>query len=815
MNRETPFHKCSPRAVSAGTQSVVRALRIVRAFSDARAEWSLAELSRELALSKPTAFRLLGALEQAELVTRTEPAGAYRLGPGAIELGARAQRSNTILSAARPELEALTRDTGETSSVEILAGAMTLILDEVLGGHLIGTSPAAGTRWPAHAASTGKVLLAAAQEEEPGIARRLARGGRRAPAGAHARHDPFRAPGSRPSWPGSAGRATRPPSTSWRRATWPWARRSGATTDGSSPPSRSAARPLALPPREFRGCSGRCASPRCASPAASAGTTPGRRPDPRRELSYRIRHVTHPCSLPAAAGPPSGGARPPGPAHGRRARAGALGRCPAQGLAGDRRRRRSLGRDDAPVRRAGRRPRPGAHRGRADGERGSRRVGRRDGGRARQPWRARRSSSWWTAPRPTRRSFVHRLDSATGIWFCGGDQARLTDVLGGTASLRAIHARYQAGAVVGGTSAGAAIMSDSMITGDQTPPGDTTGYYGDEYPTIERRRIEVTPGLGFLHGAIVDQHFLRRERHNRLLSAVLERPGLLGVGIDESTAIEVSPDGRWHVLGESDVIVYDARHARVTAAGAPLLGATDIRVHLLPSGSVYDPAERPCRPAGAVIRTASTWGAPMHRIRTVLSAAVAVLLALTLASSALEAQTGTIRGTVTDSATQSPLQGARVAVVGGTRANRDQPERPVRARGRRAGRSPGAGPDDRVRARGADGDGPGRCRGHGRLRAGRRAWPSSRRSWRWVTARGSARELSSAVSSVSAADLAGQPIASVDGALQGKAAGRAGDPERGQPRERHLGPGARPGLGLGQQRPAVRGGRRADDRRRI
>jgi cyanophycinase len=186
--------------------------------------------------------------------------------------------------------------------------------------------------------------------------------------------------------------------------------------------------------------------------------------------------------------------------------------------------------------------------------------------------------------------FVHRLDSATGIWFCGGDQARLTGVIGGTAALRAIHARYQAGAVVGGTSAGAAIMSDSMITGDQTPPGDTTGYYGDEYPSIERRRIQVKPGLGFLHGAIVDQHFLRRERHNRLLSAVLERPGLVGVGIDESTAIEVSPDGRWHVLGESDVIVYDARHARVTPAGAPLLGATDLRVHLLPSGSVYDPA---------------------------------------------------------------------------------------------------------------------------------------------------------------------------------------------------------------------------------
>jgi cyanophycinase len=185
---------------------------------------------------------------------------------------------------------------------------------------------------------------------------------------------------------------------------------------------------------------------------------------------------------------------------------------------------------------------------------------------------------------------AHRLDSATGVWFGGGDQKHLTAAIGGTASLRAIHARYQAGAVVGGTSAGAAIMSDSMITGDQTPPGDTTGYYGDEYPAIARHRIEVLPGLGFLHGAIVDQHFLRRERHNRLLSAVLERPTLIGVGIDESTAIEVSPDGRWHVLGESEVMVYDARRAQVAAPAAPRLGATDIRVQLLPPGSVYDPA---------------------------------------------------------------------------------------------------------------------------------------------------------------------------------------------------------------------------------
>jgi IclR family transcriptional regulator, acetate operon repressor len=158
----------------AGTQAVVRALWILRAFSDARPEWSLADVSRELGLSKPTCFRLLLALEHEGLVARHVPAGPYRLGPTAIELGARAQRANTVASAARPELEALTRATGETSSVEVLAGEDTLILDEVQGGHLIGPSPSVGTRWPAHATSTGKVLLAAAVEQDPDLVRRIA-----------------------------------------------------------------------------------------------------------------------------------------------------------------------------------------------------------------------------------------------------------------------------------------------------------------------------------------------------------------------------------------------------------------------------------------------------------------------------------------------------------------------------------------------------------------------------------------------------------------------------------------------------------------
>lgn len=188
-------------------------------------------------------------------------------------------------------------------------------------------------------------------------------------------------------------------------------------------------------------------------------------------------------------------------------------------------------------------------------------------------------------------SVARLLDGITGVWFNGGDQARLTAALQDTRTLAAVRERYLAGAVLAGTSAGAAIMSDSMLTGDQVRAGeDSSGYFGDDYPRIARGSIVVTRGLGFLHDAIVDQHFLRRERHNRLLSVVLERPTLLGVGIDEGTALRVDPDGRWAVEGASAVIVYDARKAPITTSSAPVLGASDVRLHLLPAGSRFDPA---------------------------------------------------------------------------------------------------------------------------------------------------------------------------------------------------------------------------------
>lgn len=187
-------------------------------------------------------------------------------------------------------------------------------------------------------------------------------------------------------------------------------------------------------------------------------------------------------------------------------------------------------------------------------------------------------------------SVVAALDSATAIWFLGGDQNRIMRALAGTAVERAIRRRYEAGAVVGGTSAGAAVMSATMLTGEERRPGGARPLPADSrdaWVTIDRDNVGTTPGLGLLPSAIVDQHFARRRRHNRLLSLVLERPERFGIGIDESTALVVEPSGRWRVVGESVVVIYDGRGAWSTKEGP--LGGIGIVTHVLTPGATYDP----------------------------------------------------------------------------------------------------------------------------------------------------------------------------------------------------------------------------------
>jgi cyanophycinase len=179
------------------------------------------------------------------------------------------------------------------------------------------------------------------------------------------------------------------------------------------------------------------------------------------------------------------------------------------------------------------------------------------------------------------------LDGVSAIWFSGGDQALLTAALLDTP----IHARmlelYAAGCLIGGTSAGAAVMSEVMITGDEK----RTKNEDELWQTVEADNVVRVRGFGFVKNVIIDQHFLVRRRHNRLISLVLENPALIGAGIDESTAILVRPDGKWEILGESQVFVIDARKAVVSKASSNKLGGHGLALHLLLAGDVFDPVE--------------------------------------------------------------------------------------------------------------------------------------------------------------------------------------------------------------------------------
>jgi cyanophycinase len=173
---------------------------------------------------------------------------------------------------------------------------------------------------------------------------------------------------------------------------------------------------------------------------------------------------------------------------------------------------------------------------------------------------------------------VATIERATGVFLTGGSQLRLSQFFPGTPLGAAIHRAHESGTVIGGTSAGASIMSQFMIS------------MGDEGTTPRQRTSQLTAGLGLMDGVIIDQHFGQRNRYGRLMSVVASSPHLLGVGIDENTAIEVAA-GRFTVLGAGVVFVLDAR-AAVTdfpdaRRGAPMLVSGAV-IHSLPAGATFD-----------------------------------------------------------------------------------------------------------------------------------------------------------------------------------------------------------------------------------
>lgn len=176
-----------------------------------------------------------------------------------------------------------------------------------------------------------------------------------------------------------------------------------------------------------------------------------------------------------------------------------------------------------------------------------------------------------------------RLDSlrmASLIYISGGDQNRFMDIVRDTPVMEAIHEAYFSGALIAGTSAGAALMSSQMITGTELKYPD----YQPTFRSLEANNLEVEAGLGLINTAIVDQHFVWRSRHNRLLTAILEFPDLMGIGIDESTALLVK-DHSAEVIGLSQVMVFSNPSKKVKNINGKL-GATGLKL------DIYLPGEK-------------------------------------------------------------------------------------------------------------------------------------------------------------------------------------------------------------------------------
>jgi cyanophycinase len=175
---------------------------------------------------------------------------------------------------------------------------------------------------------------------------------------------------------------------------------------------------------------------------------------------------------------------------------------------------------------------------------------------------------------------LERLTRATGIFFTGGNQLRLSALLGGTSVAKAVRQLNAAGVPVAGTSAGAAFLCEHMIA------------FGDEGSTPAAGSVRLAPGLGLTNRFIIDQHFRQRDRLGRLLSALAYNPFAVGIGLDEDTAAFIEPDNTVHVEGSGAITVIDAAEVQFSSMdnvqeGRPvcLLG---VKLHILTKGATFN-----------------------------------------------------------------------------------------------------------------------------------------------------------------------------------------------------------------------------------
>lgn len=173
-----------------------------------------------------------------------------------------------------------------------------------------------------------------------------------------------------------------------------------------------------------------------------------------------------------------------------------------------------------------------------------------------------------------------QIEDSNGIFFTGGDQLRITSILGGTKAHAEIKRVYEKGGVIIGTSAGASAMSSTMVVkgNDNEPPKKCT--------------TKMAPGIGLLEKTIIDQHFEQRGRFGRLLCSVAENPQVIGIGIDENTAIKVHPDLFFEVLGSNAVTIIDGETIKSSNVSEleqnEVLAIVGVTVHTLPKGYGYD-----------------------------------------------------------------------------------------------------------------------------------------------------------------------------------------------------------------------------------
>lgn len=185
---------------------------------------------------------------------------------------------------------------------------------------------------------------------------------------------------------------------------------------------------------------------------------------------------------------------------------------------------------------------------------------------------------------------VRLLDGATGVFFSGGDQLRITSQIGDTPVMRRIQEIFEAGGVIAGTSAGASAMCETMMVS------------GSSRESYRIGDLHMAPGLGLIADVIIDQHFAQRGRMGRLLGAVSQNPRMLGIGIDEDTAIVVESEDGFRVLGDGAVYVVDGEGVTFSNVAEEredrALSMYDVRLHVLSHGDTFDLANRRPRVSG-------------------------------------------------------------------------------------------------------------------------------------------------------------------------------------------------------------------------